>query len=198
MDDDLHGESPDDRNSRLLEDDDDDESDGDIESPTEKNLRVDFDDANIKSCAWKFSGDWQFLDDIKTEFQEIYLPRIPVKVEHMVIYWNVNVREAPRQHIAGCTRCTAIRGYIQGNSVPLAVWSTWRNNQGLSWAPVTEIAFDAEYLADVARANDATSTWRVPVTHGNRLHFRAQGQAFRFELRVEIIAPCGTDDAPDL
>ena len=40
LDDDCHGESPDDRNSRLLEDDDDDESDGDIESPTGKKLRV--------------------------------------------------------------------------------------------------------------------------------------------------------------
>ena len=77
-----------------MEDDDDDESDGDTESPTGKNLRVDFDDANFKSCAWKFSGDWQFLDDLATEFQEIFLPRIPVKVEHLVIYSNVNVREA--------------------------------------------------------------------------------------------------------
>ena len=202
LDDDFHRESPNDGNSRLLEDDDesdDDESDGDIES--EKNLRVDFDDANFKSCAWKFSGDWQFLDDIKTDFQEIYLSQIPVKVEYMVIYSNVNVREAPRQHIAGCTRCTAIRGYIEGKGVPLAVWSTWLN-QGMSWAPVTEIAFDAEYLADVARAKDATSTWRVLVTHGNRPQFRARGQSFRFELRVEIIAACGTDDdaddAPDL
>jgi hypothetical protein len=74
------------------------------------------------------------------------------------------------------------------------VWSTWLNNQGLSWAPVNEIAFDPEYLADVARANDATSTWRVLVTHGNRPHFRAQGKAFRFDLRVEIIAACGADD----
>ena len=156
-----------------MEDDDDYESDGDIESPTEKNLRVDFGNPNFKSCAWKFSGDWQFLDDIATEFQEIHLSRISVKVEYMVIYSNVNVREAgdSRQRIAGCKRCTAIRGYIEENSVPLAVWSTWLNNQGLSWAPVNEIAFDPEYLANVARANDATSTWRVLVTHGTRPQF---------------------------
>ncbi len=36
------------------------------------------------------------------------------------------------------------------------------------------------------------------VTHGTRPHFRARGQAFRFDLRVEIIAACGTDDPPDL
>ena len=32
-----------------------------------------------------------------------------------------------RQRIAGCKRCTAIRGYIEGKSVPLAVMSdmTW-------------------------------------------------------------------------
>jgi hypothetical protein len=197
LDDDFHEESPNDGNSRLLEDDD--ESDGDIGSPTENKLRVDFGDANFKSCAWKFFGDWQFLDDLATEFQEILLPRIPVKVEHLVIYSNVNVRDAchAQQRIAGCTRCTAIRGYIEGKSVPLAVWSTWLN-QKLSWSPVNEIAFDAEYLADVARANDATSAWRVLVTHGKRAHFRAQGQAFRFDLRVEIIASGGTDDAPDL
>jgi hypothetical protein len=201
LDDDFHGESPDDRNSRLLEDDDDDESDGDIKSSTEKKLRVDFGNPNFKSCAWKFSGDWQFLDDIATEFQEIHLcpSRIPVKVGHMVIYSNVNVREVgdSQQRIAGCKRCTAIRGYIEGKSVPLAVWSAWLN-QGLSWAPVNEIAFDPEYLADVARANDATSTWRVLVTHGTRPHFRAQGQAFRFDHRVKIIAACGTDDPPFL
>ena len=158
-------------------------------------MRVDFGNPNFKSCAWKFSGDWQFLDNIATDFQEIHLSRIPVKVEYMVIYSNVNVREAgdSRQRIACCTRCTAIRGYIEGESVPLAVWSTWLN-QGLSWATVNEIAFDPEYLADVARANDATSTWRVLVTHGTRPHFRAQGKAFRFDLRVEIIAACGTDD----
>jgi hypothetical protein len=129
LDDDFHGESPDDRNSRLLEDDNDVESDGDIESPTEKKLRVNFGNPNFKSCAWKFSGDWQFLDDIATEFQEIHLSRIPVKVEYMVIYSNVNVREAgdSRQRIAGCKRCTAICGYIEGKSVPLAVMSdmTW-------------------------------------------------------------------------
>ena len=51
LDDDCHGKSPDDRNSRLLEDDNDDESDGDIESPTEKTLRVDFGYPNFKSCA---------------------------------------------------------------------------------------------------------------------------------------------------
>ena len=49
LDDDFHGESPNDGNSRRLEDDDD-ETYGDIESPTEKNLRVDF--ASFKSCAW--------------------------------------------------------------------------------------------------------------------------------------------------
>ena len=163
LDDDVNGESPNDGNSRLL--DDDEMSSSDRESPNEKKLRVDFGDANIKSCAWKFFGDWQFLDDIATEFQENLLSRIPVKVEHMVIYSNVNVREAchAQQRIAGCTRCTAIRGYIEGKSVPLAVWSTWLN-QNLSWTPVNEIAFDAEYLADDARANDATSTWRVLVT----------------------------------
>ena len=106
LDDDFHGESPDDRNSRLLEDDDDDKSDGDIESPTEKKLRVEFGNPNFKSCAWKFSGDWQFLDDIATEFQEIDLSRIPVKAEYMVIYSNINVREAgdSRQRIAPPTR----------------------------------------------------------------------------------------------
>ena len=36
------------------------------------------------------------------------------------------------------------------------------------------------------------------VTHGNRHQFRARGQAFRFDIRVKIIAACGIDDPPDL
>ena len=67
---------------------------------------------NFRSCAWMFAGEWSSLYDIEAEFQEVYLPRIPFKVEHMRIYVNINVRKV------GNAYCTYVRCYLAGKLAP--------------------------------------------------------------------------------
>ncbi len=109
--------------------------------------------------------------DIEAEFQEVYLPRIPFKVQHMRLYVNINVRKV------GNACCTDVRGYLVGNLAPRF------------WTPVKDIALNKDYESDDARANDVASTWRLLINHGENLQFRMLGKAFRFQLIVDVIVP---------
>jgi hypothetical protein len=165
--------------------DSNDDCDDDDDSPADNALRDEADSAdssNFRSCAWMFTGEWSSLYNTEAEFQEVYLPRIPFKVQHMRLYVNINVRKV------GNACCTDVRGYLVGKLAPRFVWDGWLHHK-LSWTPVKEIALNKDYEADDARANDVTSTWHLLITHGKYTQFRMLGKAFRFQLIVDVIVP---------
>ena len=93
-----------------------DDCDDDDDSPADNALRDDetesANSSNFRSCAWMFTGEWSSLYNIEAEFQEVYLPRIPFKVQHMRIYVNINVRKV------GNAYCTYVRCYLAGKLAP--------------------------------------------------------------------------------
>jgi hypothetical protein len=153
-------------------------------------LRTDLD---VKSCEWKFSGDYQLtsllayrLQTIEMHFREDHLLKTPVRVDYMIIYMNIQTDNT-----------YSIRGYVQGRCAKLSEWKAWLDPQKISWTPVSDIAFDDEYLADDKIANAANSAWRVMVTHGRLKAFQAGGRAFRFETSVDINIPSHASHASE-
>ena len=53
-------------------------------------------------------------------------------------------------------------------------------------------------MADDARANDVTSTWRLLINHGKFLQFRMLGKAFRFQLNLDVIVPRNFFENPQI
>ena len=164
--------------------------DADVESDhsdEDDSAGVQQDSASYKSREWMFTGVWKFLYDVETEFQQVYLPRIPFKVQHMIIY----VKNSSRR--AGNEFCTDVRGYLSGKRAPRSVWDAWLNHK-LSWTPVVDIALNKDYQKDCARVDDVTSTWRVLLTYGKYKHFRVLGKAFRFRLSVDVDVPSDNEN----
>ncbi len=109
--------------------------DCDGDSPPDEDPRVEGDAANFKLRAWMFSGECKFFGDISTH--EVYLPRIPLEVERMIIFANISVRNV------GNACCIDIRGYLVGKGASCNVWGAWLNRR-LSWTPVSDIALNKD------------------------------------------------------
>jgi hypothetical protein len=70
------------------------------------------DASHLRSCVWKFTGEWISLYNIEAELQEVYLPRILFKIQYMRIYVNMLGRKV------GNAYCTDVRGYLLGKLAP--------------------------------------------------------------------------------